>query len=55
MQMQGVDIAVGKVRQGDWVHIFPEGGRSRDGGKTIAALKRGIGRYCRLVAHNFLM
>lgn len=35
------------------MHIFPEGGRSRDGGKTIGALKRGIGRYFMLVVHNF--
>lgn len=33
------------------MHIFPEGGRSRDGGKTIGPLKRGIGRYFMLVVH----
>lgn len=41
---KGVDMAVEKLRRGDWIHIFPEGSRSRDGGKTIQFAKRGIGR-----------
>lgn len=44
VSVQGLDIAVTKLRQGEWVHIFPEGGRSRDGGRSIGNLKRGIGR-----------
>ncbi|KAL3699792.1 hypothetical protein R1sor_017814 [Riccia sorocarpa] len=39
---EGMDVALSKLNRGDWVHIFPEGSRSRDG--NLALFKRGVGR-----------
>ena len=41
----GFDFLVARLREGEWVHIFPEGGRTRDPGAMLSGpFKAGIGR-----------
>lgn len=39
---EGMEVALTKLNRGEWVHIFPEGSRSRDG--SLQLFKRGVGR-----------
>ncbi|KIZ00923.1 putative lysophosphatidylcholineacyltransferase [Monoraphidium neglectum] len=43
MFQPGLAAAEARLRAGDWVHIFPEGTRSRDGAK-IGPARKGVGR-----------
>ncbi|CAM6120598.1 unnamed protein product [Calypogeia fissa] len=39
---EGMEVALTKLNRGEWVHIFPEGSRSRDA--NLQFFKRGVGR-----------
>ncbi len=41
MDQPGMRAAQGRLAAGEWVHIFPEGTRSRDG--KMGPIRRGIG------------
>ncbi|CAI7847929.1 unnamed protein product, partial [Closterium sp. NIES-54] len=38
----GMRAAAQRLSEGGWVHIFPEGTRSLDGGRTVAPMRRGV-------------
>jgi len=45
LDQPGFSFLLDRLRDGDWVHIFPEGGRTRDSeGRLRTPFKRGIGR-----------
>ena len=45
LEQPGFDFLLERLAQKDWVHIFPEGGRTReDAGKLKTPFKLGIGR-----------
>eukprot|EP00854_Cymbomonas_tetramitiformis_P000940 gene940-1455_t len=50
LEQFGMREAKNKLAQGDWVHIFPEGTRSRDG--KVAPAKRGIGSLVAGSSHD---
>ena len=41
MDQPGMRAAEARLNAGDWVHVFPEGTRSRDG--KMGPIRRGIG------------
>ncbi|KAF0852197.1 mitochondrial tafazzin (phospholipid lysophospholipid transacylase) [Andalucia godoyi] len=41
LRQDGMEFAKHKLENGDWVHIFPEGTRSRDG--SLGAIRSGVG------------
>ncbi|CAI5520625.1 unnamed protein product, partial [Closterium sp. Naga37s-1] len=42
LQQPGMVAAAQRLAEGGWVHIFPEGTRSLDGGQTIGPMRRGV-------------
>jgi len=44
LHQAAMDVAVQKLNEGEWVHFFPEGTRTRDPREIIRHLKIGVGR-----------
>ncbi|CAI5976964.1 unnamed protein product [Closterium sp. NIES-64] len=42
IQQPGMVAAAQQLSNGGWVHIFPEGTRSLDGGRTVGPMRRGV-------------
>ncbi|CAI5462358.1 unnamed protein product [Closterium sp. Yama58-4] len=42
LKQPGMVAAAQRLSEGGWVHIFPEGTRSLDGGRTLGPMRRGV-------------
>jgi monolysocardiolipin acyltransferase len=47
LDQPGMHFLAERLSAGDWVHLFPEGGRSRDPGRLQLPLKAGLGALVR--------
>uniref|UniRef100_A0A7S0UP00 Phospholipid/glycerol acyltransferase domain-containing protein n=1 Tax=Polytomella parva TaxID=51329 RepID=A0A7S0UP00_9CHLO len=48
----GMAAAEDRLSAGDWVHIFPEGTRSRNGGREMGPVRKGVGRLVSAAANG---
>mmetsp|Transcript_12636 Transcript_12636/g.18916 ORF Transcript_12636/g.18916 Transcript_12636/m.18916 type:complete len:322 (+) Transcript_12636:37-1002(+) len=44
LEQFAIRFATEKLNKGEWIHLFPEGTRSRDNGKSINPFKAGVGK-----------